>query len=74
MQDGIRETASAWIVGIMMTAFGLLGLVLAAGARDDEMSIFGWSLSGFAAVFIAGLVRAHYDAVDAAKARAGRHG
>lgn len=49
------------IVGFLMTVFGLLGLVLAAGAADDEMYVFGLSLAGFAVVFVIGLVRRHFD-------------
>jgi hypothetical protein len=60
------------IVGILMACLGLIGLYAAAGALDLEMSIFGWSLAGFAAVFIFGLVKHHYDEVDAAHAAA-RH-
>ena len=57
-------------VGIMMACLGLIGLYAAAGALDLEMSIFGWSLAGFAVVFIFGLIKHHYDEVDAAHAAA----
>ncbi len=49
------------IVGLMMIAFGLIGLILAAGAWDDEMYVFGLSLFGFATVFVLGLIRRHFD-------------
>ena len=58
------------IVGLMMIAFGLIGLILAAGAWDDEMYVFGLSLFGFAAVFVLGLIRRHFDK----QAARGRHG
>jgi hypothetical protein len=58
------------IVGLMMAGFGLLGLILASGAVDDEMYLFGVALFGFACVFILGLVRVHYDRLDAARATA----
>lgn len=65
--------ASDLIVGLMMLVFGVVGLILGAGAVDDEMYIFGVSLFVFACVFIIGLVRAHYNRVEAARvvARAG---
>ena len=44
------------IVGLLMTAFGLIGLILASGAYDDVMYVFGLSLFGFACVFVVGLV------------------
>lgn len=58
------------IVGLMMAGFGLLGLILASGAVDDEMYIFGVALFGFACLFVLGLVRRHYDRMDAARALA----
>ena len=61
------------IVGLLMTAFGLIGLILASGAYDAEMYVFGFSLFGFACVFVAGLVRRHFDRLDAARAASDRH-
>ncbi|MGC8476128.1 MAG: hypothetical protein ACP5NP_07220 [Acetobacteraceae bacterium] len=55
------------IVGLMVTALGVLGLFLAAGAWDDEMYLFGLVLAGFAVVFDFGLLRKHYDRKDAAR-------
>jgi hypothetical protein len=56
--------ASDLIVGIMMAVFGLIGLILASGATDNEMYVFGLSLAGFSVVFILGLMRRHYDKMD----------
>ncbi|HET6184299.1 MAG TPA: hypothetical protein VFA03_11985 [Acetobacteraceae bacterium] len=62
-------------VGLMWVVFGLAGLFLAAGARDNEMYVFGLSLAGLAVAFDAGLIRRHFNEVDAAaaRARAARH-
>jgi hypothetical protein len=60
------------IVGLLMTGLGLIGLILASGAEDDEMYVFGISLFGFACVFLLGLVRRHFDRHDAV--RGGRNG
>ena len=57
------------IVGLLMAAFGLIGLILASGAMDDGMFVFGLSLFGFACVFDFGLLRRHFD-----KREAGRRG
>src|SRR5208282_4356312 len=54
------------IVGLMMLAFGVVGLILAAGAVDDEMYVFGLSLFAFACLFIIGQIRHHFDRRDAA--------
>lgn len=61
------------LVGLLVTVLGLVGLVMASGALDDEIFIFGLSLAGFAVLFDVGLVKAHFDRVDAARAKAGRH-
>jgi hypothetical protein len=53
------------IVGLMMAAFGLVGLILASGAMDNEMYVFGFSLFGFACVFDFGLLRRHFDRLEA---------
>ena len=53
------------IVGSMMTAFGIIGLILASGAMDDEMYVFGLALFAFAVVFDLGLIRRHFDRQEA---------
>lgn len=53
------------IVGLLMTVFGLTGLILASGAMDIEMYIFGLSLFGLAVAFDFGLLRRHFDRLEA---------
>jgi hypothetical protein len=55
------------IVGLLMAAFGLIGLILASGAMDDGMFVFGLSLFGFACVFDFGLLRRHFDKREAGR-------
>ena len=55
------EDPGELLVGLMMAVFGIVGLLLSAHARDDEMFVFGLSLAGFSAAFILGLIRVHYD-------------
>lgn len=62
--------ASDLIIGLLMLACGLAGLFLAAGAHDVDMSVFGLLLAGWAVVFEFGLIRRHYDRIDAARALA----
>ena len=61
------------IVGLLTAALGLIGLILAAGALDDAMFVFGFALFGFACVFVLGLVRRHFDRLEAARAASDRH-
>ena len=58
---------SDFIVGLLMAAFGLIGLILASGAMDDGMFVFGLSLFGFACVFDFGLLRRHFDKWEAGR-------
>ncbi len=69
------DTATSdFVIGIMMAVFGLIGLILAAGAVDDGIYVFGLALFGFACVFNLGLVRAFYDRRDAAHAHVRTNG
>jgi hypothetical protein len=52
---------SDFIVGLLMTVFGVIGLFLASGAMDNEMYVFGLSLFAFAVLFDLGLIRRHFD-------------
>ncbi len=61
-----RGSAGDILVGVMVGVFGLIGLILASRALDIEIYVFGLSLAVFALLFIFGLVRRHYDIVDAA--------
>jgi hypothetical protein len=56
---------SDFIVGLLMLVFGIVGLFLASGAMDDEMYVFGLTLFGFATAFEFGLLRRHYDKLEA---------
>jgi hypothetical protein len=61
-------------IGLLMLAFSLVGLFLAAGAHDNEMYVFGLSLAGWGAVFIFGLLRRHFDRQDVARVAVQPHG
>ncbi len=61
------EFVSSILVGALVLLLGLVGLILASGAMDGGMYVFGLSLAGFAAAFGFGLIRAHYDRIDAAR-------
>ncbi len=62
------ETANT-VVGICMIPLGLLGLLIASRALDAEMSVFGYGLILFAALFGFSLIKDHYDRLEAAPAR-----
>src|ERR1700709_805135 len=58
---GLRAGDAA--VGLFVAVLGLIGLIQAAGATDNEIYVFGLSLLAFAVVFDFGLLRRHYDTV-----------
>ena len=58
---------STWLVGIMVAAIGLLGLVLASRAEDGALALFGGALFIFAVLFEFGLIRRVYDAIERAQ-------
>ncbi len=49
------------IVGLLMIAFSLVGLFLAAGVYGNEMYIFELALAGWGAVLVFGLLRRHLN-------------
>jgi hypothetical protein len=57
-----------YVTWAMVTLLGMLGPVIAHGARDDEMYLFGLSLFGFCATFLFFEVKRHYDMIDTARA------
>lgn len=63
----MRVQASDIIVGLMVAIFGVVGLVLASRAWDIEMTIFGFSLAGFAVLFILGQIRRHFNTLENAR-------
>ncbi len=62
------------VVGVFVALLGLLGLVLAAGALDQEMYIFGLSLAAFAGAFDWALALRIMRQMEAARAGAAKHG
>ena len=56
-----------------MAVLGIVGLFMAAGARDDGVYVFGLSLFAFALLFISIQIRQGFDAADrAAQGNSGR--
>jgi hypothetical protein len=56
-----------WIFGIVVSLFGLLGAVLAAGAMDDGMLTFGLGLVAFAVVLVFWLIKDRFDEQERAQ-------
>jgi hypothetical protein len=63
----MNDTISSWVMGVFVGALGLVGLVLASGARDGAVYGFGLGVFGFAVLFVFLLIKRGYDAADAAK-------
>jgi membrane protease YdiL (CAAX protease family) len=63
-----RREYGDYVTWLLVAALGLLGPVLAHGARDNEIYIFGLSLFGFSVAFLFFEMKRHFDLADAAKA------
>jgi hypothetical protein len=62
------------IIGGFVAVLGLIGLVLAGGALDNEIYVFGLSLFVFAVVFDWGLILKSLRRAERAQAEARPHG
>ena len=67
------------VVGVFVAALGMVGLVMAAGALDQEIYIFGLSLFAFTAAFnwgqvLKGFRRGEALQAELLRARGGRDG
>lgn len=51
MNEKIMTVMGYWVIAALVTVLGLLGIVLAAGARDGGMQAFGLALAAFAVFY-----------------------
>jgi hypothetical protein len=54
----------------LMALLSVLGLFMASHAHDDEIYLFGFSLTGFGIVFLLWELKRHYDVRDAVRVHA----
>ena len=55
---------SHWIMGIMAALFGLLGLFMAAAARDTGILFFGLGLFAAGVLFAWWMIKTAYDEAE----------
>ncbi|MBM3549530.1 MAG: hypothetical protein FJX54_21540 [Alphaproteobacteria bacterium] len=60
---------TSWVVGFAVAILGLIGLVMAAGALDQGVYLFGLLLFVFAIAFDFWLIKIGYDRVSARRHR-----
>ena len=53
-----------WIVGGVVSLIGLIGLFLAANAKDDGMYLFGLILAAFAVLYVFGTIKKAFDSIE----------
>lgn len=56
---------SHWILGIFASLCALLGLFMAAGARDIGITLFGLALFGGGVLFAWWMIKTAYDEAEA---------
>lgn len=59
-----------WILGVFATVCAVLGLFMAAGARDSGISIFGLALFGAGVLFAWWMIKTAYDEAEASSSGA----
>lgn len=62
-----------WIVGGILSLLGVIGLFLAANAKDDGIYVFGFAIAAFAVFYVFAAIKQSYDrkpADDRSAARA----
>jgi uncharacterized membrane protein YjjP (DUF1212 family) len=50
-----------WIVGGIVSLLGVIGLFLAANAKDNGIYLFGFAIAAFAIVYIFAAIKQSYD-------------
>lgn len=53
------DTASAWVLGILMGLLALLGLIMASAAVDPIFYGTGLALTAFGILFVFSLIKRH---------------
>jgi hypothetical protein len=53
-----------WIVGGILSLLGLIGLFLAANAKDDGIYLFGLALAAFAVLYVFGAIKKGFDSIE----------
>ena len=53
-----------WIVGGVVSLLGLIGLFLAANAKDDGIYLFGLILALFAVLYVFASIKRAFDSVE----------
>jgi hypothetical protein len=50
-----------WIVGGIVSLLGLIGLFLAANAKDNGVYLFGFAIAAFAILYVFAAIKQSYD-------------
>jgi tetrahydromethanopterin S-methyltransferase subunit B len=58
----MKDLVSSWVMGGFVGVLGLVGLVMASGARDDAIYGFGLGVFVFAVLFVFLLIKRGFDA------------
>jgi len=53
-----------WIVGGIVSLLGLIGLFLAANARDDGIYLFGLAVAAFAVFYVFAAIKNAFDSAE----------
>jgi hypothetical protein len=65
------QGTSRWVAGGLVSALGIIGLFLAAGAHDAGVYLFGLALFAFGLFFVFSQIKQGYDAAERAAHHSG---
>lgn len=57
-----------WIVGGIVSLLGLIGLFLAANAKDDGIYLFGLAFAAFAVFYVFAAIKTAFDSAEHGRA------
>lgn len=57
----MNDKISSWVMGVFVGLLGLIGLVIAAGAKDAPFHGFGLAVFAFAVLFDFWLIKRSFD-------------
>lgn len=65
MNEKVMAVMGYWVIAALVTVLGLLGIVLAAGARDGGIQAFGLAMAAFAVFYDFWAINRSHEADEA---------
>lgn len=60
----VKGDAGRWVASLLVAVLGVIGLILAAGALDSGIYVFGLGMAVWAVLFQFQMLKQHFDAAE----------